>query len=661
MTDAQDVTLGVEDSLLAGFDQAAVGIALAGLDGRFVRVNRKFEQIVGYNAEELRSLSSLDLTHPDDHAATRESLRRLLDGDASDYVLTKRYVRKDGSTVWSRTSVAVVRDTASRPRRFIGVIEDITRQVEVEEALRESEEFNRTIVESSRDCIKTLGLDGTLLWVSDTGLRMLCVPRLTDVIGKSWIDLWQGRDRRAAREAVQAAAAGEEARFVGRHDVDGREHWWDVALTPMRGRDGAPERLLAVSRDITERVAAEHERKLLLESERAARSAAEHASRLRDDFLATLSHELRTPLSAILGWVQILRRPASAANELSRGLDTIERNARAQASLIEELLDMSRIASGKLRLDLERVDAAEFVEAALETLRPAAKAKELRLETSIDAGTGAISGDAQRLQQVVCNLLSNAVKFTPRGGVVKVGLRRSGGRAEIVVSDTGAGISARFLPHLFERFRQADPSTTRRFGGLGLGLSIARHLVELHGGTIDGFSAGEGLGSTFTVRLPLVEGARGTAGAHEEPHARGVPAELGSVDLRGVKVLVVDDEPDGREIVARLLADCGAQTVAVRSALEALARLREGWPDVLITDIGMPDTDGFELLRRVRLLEQGTGYVPAIALTAFAREEDRDRALRAGFRAHLAKPIEPRRLLLEVASAVGRAPVTGAT
>jgi len=399
------------------------------------------------------------------------------------------------------------------------------------------------------------------------------------------------------------------------------------------------------------------ERRTLLERERAARRDAERANTVKDEFLATLSHELRAPLSAILGWVHILRRKTEGMDpDLHKGVDVIDRSTRAQVQLIDDLLDMSRITSGKLRLDVQPVAPITFIEAAVETVRPAADAAGVRLETMLDPAAGPVSGDPGRLQQVVWNLLSNAVKFTPRGGKVQVLLERVNSHVEITVADTGVGISPAYLPMVFDRFYQVDGSTTRRFGGLGLGLSIVKHLVELHGGRVIARSAGDNAGATFAVHLPVK--AVHTNGAAERVHPREqapVPPPVVDVDLSGLKVLVVDDEADARDLLHRLLADCGAQVEAVDGAAAALAAVPRFRPDVLVSDIGMPGVDGHELLRRVRALgpEQG-GAVPAIALTAFARSEDRIRALRAGFAVHVAKPVEPSEILVTVASVAAR-------
>ncbi|QGZ43363.1 PAS domain S-box protein [Pseudoduganella flava] len=401
---------------------------------------------------------------------------------------------------------------------------------------------------------------------------------------------------------------------------------------------------------------AAEERIALLDSERSARAEAERTSQMKDEFLATLSHELRTPLTAILGWSQVLRRGSRGEADLQKGLQTIERNARAQAQLIEDLLDMSRIMSGKVLLDLQAVAPAAVADAAIETVRPAAAAKNIRIERDYRP-CGAVAGDPGRLQQVLWNLLSNAIKFTQEDGTVRVAIDTVGGQARIVVADTGIGIGREFLAHVFERFRQADASTTRRHGGLGLGLSIVKHLVEQHGGTVSADSAGEGRGATFTVLLPLAD--RLPPGERPARPARlGTPrdaAEHGMRDLSGMRVLVVDDEPDTRELIKRVLSDCNATVTTAGSAPDALRVLPELQPDLLLSDIGMPEMDGFELLAKVRALgQEAGGKVPAIALTAFARTEDRMRTLAAGFIDHIAKPVEPAELVAAVALAAAR-------
>ncbi len=385
----------------------------------------------------------------------------------------------------------------------------------------------------------------------------------------------------------------------------------------------------------------------LYESERQARAEAERTSQMKDEFLATLSHELRTPLTAILGWAQVLRRGSRGEADLHRGLQTIERNARAQAQLIEDLLDMSSITSGRVRLDMQPLAPAVIAAAAIESVRAAAEAKQIRIDKDFAAAPGMVAGDANRLQQILWNLLSNALKFTPRGGTVTVGVRRDGDLIAISVRDSGIGIAPAFIGHVFERFRQADATTTREHGGLGLGLAIVKHLVEQHGGTISVASEGEGHGACFTLRLPRHEAVLPAA----DP-APATPTLHGAAhDLSGLQVLVVDDEEDARELIRRILADCNAEVLTAATATEALHLLQHERPDLMVSDLGMPELDGYGLLDRIRALGPARGGdLPAIALTAFARSEDRIKALSSGFLAHIAKPVEPSELIAKVAA-----------
>jgi signal transduction histidine kinase len=398
----------------------------------------------------------------------------------------------------------------------------------------------------------------------------------------------------------------------------------------------------------------EEDRARLLAAEREARAAAEAAGVMKDEFLATLSHELRTPLNAIVGWARLLRSGTLDAERTARALETIERNAHSQSRLIEDLLDVSSIISGKMSLEVRPIQLAPVLDAALDAVRPAAEAKAIRLERSLTPEMVMIQGDPDRLQQVVWNLLANGVKFTPEGGSIRVSLERRGQRAVIAVSDTGRGIEPEFLPHVFEPFRQADGSITRSHGGLGLGLAIVKRLVELHGGTAMAESPGPGQGSTFVVQLPLRAelSERRARDSHSSGENSGL---LCPPQLHGLRILVVDDEPDARELLLTLLRDCGAQVEAVPSVRDALAVFPRLRPEVLISDIAMPDEDGYDLIRQVRTLPAGAGgRIPAVALSAYARAEDRRRAFLAGFNMYVAKPVDPEELLIVVASLVGR-------
>ena len=385
------------------------------------------------------------------------------------------------------------------------------------------------------------------------------------------------------------------------------------------------------------------------------RQRAEEANRLKDDFLATVSHELRTPLTAMIGWVKMLRTGRLPPDKYARALETVDRNTQAQAQLIEDLLDVSRIISGKLRMETQPVHLVDVVQGAMDSVRPAAEAKAIQLQAELEPDGDLVMGDAGRLQQVVWNLVSNAVKFSPGGSRVRVVLRREDGAAEVTVVDEGPGIPADFLPHLFERFTQLDGGTTRRHGGLGLGLAIVRHLVELHGGTVRAVSDGPGRGATFTVRLPLASPRQSTGDTPSPRRTASFPAlpPANPPSLSARNILVVDDEEDNREVLKVLLQGCGANVITASCVPEALRALRETPPDLLISDIGMPGEDGYSLISQVRALssEQG-GKVPAVALTAYARVEDRARALTAGFNMHVAKPVEPAELLSILSSLI---------
>jgi CheY-like chemotaxis protein/nitrogen-specific signal transduction histidine kinase len=395
------------------------------------------------------------------------------------------------------------------------------------------------------------------------------------------------------------------------------------------------------------------ERDRALASEQAARAAAETSNRLKDEFLAVVSHELRSPLNAMLGWVQMLRAGRLNETMTAKALETIERNARAQTQLIEDLLDVSRIITGKIRLNVRSCELVPIIEAAIDTVRLAADAKEVRLQSILDPWAGPVSGDSERLQQVIWNLLSNAIKFTPKKGRVQIRLERINSHVEITVSDTGIGISLDFQPYVFERFRQEDSSTTRSYNGLGLGLALVRHLVELHGGTVAVASPGVGQGTTFIVKLPLMPVVRlqtTDLGRVHPTISSGVPFD-NLPTLEGVRVLVVDDEADTRDFITTVLAECGAEVKAVESAAKVLEAIPQWQPDILVSDIGMPEEDGYSLLCKVRALEsKRERQIPAVALTAYARVEDRIQALSAGFGQHVTKPVEPAELVAVIAN-----------
>jgi PAS domain S-box-containing protein len=500
-------------------------------------------------------------------------------------------------------------------------------------------------------------LDGRFLYANRPLLDLWGLT-LAQAAGKNFFDL-KYPDELAAKLQRQIQHVIETKQILTDEtpytSSSGSGGFYEYIFSPVLGPGGEVEAVAGCTRDITEKKRLADEREHLLAAERSARAEAERTSHIKDEFLATLSHELRTPLNAILGWTQILMTGDRNEADLDKGLSTIARNARAQTQIIEDLLDMSRIISGKVRLDVQRIDLAAAVIAAVETTRPAADAKGVRVQTVLDPHAGPVSGDQNRLQQVFWNLLTNAIKFTPRGGRVQVLLERINSHLQVSVIDTGEGMSADFLPHVFDRFRQADASTTRRHGGLGLGLSIVKQLIELHGGSVTVKSDGPQRGSTFVVNLPLTVVHADLEPEAERRHSRAAPAPGSLVEpcarIDGVRVLVVDDEPDARGLIKRVLDECDAVVTIAGSANDALQLLQRGKFDVLLSDIGMPAEDGYSLIRRVRALHPDHGgRTPAIALTAYARAEDRVKAVTAGFQHHLTKPVEPSELIAMIAS-----------
>jgi PAS domain S-box-containing protein len=528
------------------------------------------------------------------------------------------------------------------------------------------------LIESADDAIISKTLDGIITsW--NNGAQRIFGYTAEEAIGNP-VTMLIPPDHIDEEPAILARLrAGERIEHYETVRVTKNGRLIDISLTvsPIKGPNGEIVGASKIARDISEQrqarkaldAAYEAANRARGEAERAAienqrlYQKAEESSRLKEEFLATISHELRTPLSAILGWTRMLRLGQLSSDDQAKALDTIERNARAQAQLIDDLLDVSRIITGKLRMDVRPSDPITFIDAAVEAVRPAAEAKGVRVQKVMDTGAVSIPGDPVRLQQVVWNLLSNAIKFTPRGGRVQIRSERVNSHLEIVVSDTGQGIAADFLPHVFDRFRQADQKTSRQHGGMGLGLSIVRHLVELHGGTVRAKSEGLGKGATFTVQLPISPIYQFDASASRvHPGARDLlPAHETADRLDGLTILVVDDEPDTRELLKQGLEFCGANVRLAGSAAEAIKTLQRSVPDIVISDIGMPGVDGYELIRRIRDLriEQGR-RVAAIALTAYTRVEDRLQALRAGYDMHVPKPVELTELCAVAASLTRR-------
>jgi PAS domain S-box-containing protein len=552
--------------------------------------------------------------------------------------------------VRASTLVTAIRSSLRARARQYDVRAYLAEQEEAQRVIREAEQRFRLLVENVRDyAIFMIDVAGRVTsW--NSGAQQLLGYTAQEALGQPAARFFEDQGDTLAREMEDARSTGRATSSGLRVRKNGSRLFVEGVLTAVHDDQGHLIGYAKLMKDITDKRRIEAEREQLLQSERAARSEAERSGRMKDEFLATLGHELRTPLNAMLGWAQVLRRTHALNGELAEGIDIIERNARAQAQIIADLLDMSGIISGKVRLEMQVVDLASVLESAVNAVRPAAQAKSIRLEVRRDGGAANVRGDPNRLQQVFWNLLTNAVKFTPKEGEVSVTLAHVNSHLEIRVSDTGEGIDLGFLPHVFDRFRQADASTTRRHGGLGLGLSIVRQLVELHGGDVSALSEGAGKGSTFRVVLPLAM-STAFAPAAETAHLHRAPAPAAQISvapttrLQGVKVLVVDDEADARSLIERLLHDCEATVTTAASAKEALEVLARERPDVLISDIGMPKEDGYSLMRRVRRLEGETGRLPAIALTAYARAEDRLKAIEAGYQLHLEKPVEASTLI----------------
>ncbi|MCC5644543.1 response regulator [Nostoc sp. CHAB 5824] len=529
--------------------------------------------------------------------------------------------------------------------------------VAVNAELRQSEERLRSLSTCSPVGIFEIDTEGGCRYTNPR-YQIICGLKAAESLEKIWLESVHPEDKERAVASWsdyirEGRDYSEEFRFQTAHGI---VRWVQVRSSPMLSGQGELLGYVGTLEDITERKQAEEVRAQVIR-EQTARQEAEAANRMKDEFLAVLSHELRTPLTSMLGWSKILRSKKLDEKATSRALEAIERNAISQMQLIEDILDVSRIIRGQLRLNVSAVNLISVMEAALEAVRPLAEPKNIQLNTFLDTSVGSVYGDPARLQQIAWNLLTNAIKFTPKGGAVQVSLSIvSGGEeqtthkyAQIEVIDTGIGISSEFLPKVFERFRQADSTTTRSHNGLGLGLAIVRHLVELHKGTIFAQSPGTGEGATFTVRLPLLQDNRGSRGNR---NATGeISSPVPSTPLAGLRVLVVDDEADTRNFLSFMFEEYGAIATAVASVDEALAVLEQAKPDILISDIGMSQQNGYTLIRKLRSLEpEKGGCIPAIALTAYTREEDRLEALAAGFQQHLSKPIDPTKLIAMVAN-----------
>lgn len=613
-------------------------------DGRIASWNASAERIFGYAAREAIG-QEVSMLVPSDRANESSAIVAAMQrGESINQLETVRQ-RKDGALVDVSITISLIRDAENRMTGVSAIVQDITNRRQAKEALRQSESRFRLMVESAKDyAIFTLDMQGYVTsW--NSGAQRLLGYQEAEIVGKlgdilfTLEDLERGEVDRERQKALEEGRAENERWHVRR---DGSHFWASGLMMPLHDETHQIQGFLKILRDMTVQKQSEAERDRLLVREQAAREEAERANRIKDEFLTVLSHELRSPLNPILGWSKLLQQGRLDATRTATALATIERNAKLQVQLIDDLLDVSRILRGKLTLNTLPVHLTFVISAAIDTVRLAIDAKAIQLNVVLDPDIGQVLGDAARLQQVVWNLLSNAAKFTPAGGQISVELTQVGPNAQLQVRDTGKGIHPQFLPYVFEHFRQEDGATTRKFGGLGLGLAIARQIVEMHGGTIWADSPGENLGATFTVKLPLATIAT-------QATQTGYTADL-DIDLTGLRVLVVDDEADMRELAEFILKQHGADVSTAASAQAALLLLDRGAADVLISDIGMPEMDGYMLMRQVRRRSATNGaQIPAIALTAYAGELDQKQALSAGFQQHLSKPVEPDKLVRAVA------------
>ena len=669
---------------------------IAGFDGTIAWYNQRWHDYTGTSAEQMAG-DGWSIAYDAQHLAPMLQAWKAALRDGTPFEMEFPIRSADGEYRWFLTRANPVRDQGGRLLRWFGTSTDVDQVRRAQEALRDETRVLELLNNTGATLAGTLDLPALLQETVDAATR-ISGARFGAFYYDDAGDVHDSPGALPAARAVNGISLRQAEAIATELRQGAAMRQNDLLAAPEASADGAPplrsclslpvssrsglllgrlllghpqagmfsarsERIVsaiaaqaAVALDNTRLYAAAtraaEERKILLDSEREARAEAERTNQLKDEFLATLSHELRTPLSAILGWAQVLRRGTRDQADLHRGLQSIERNARAQAQLIEDLLDMSRITSDKVMLDLQTIVPASIIASAIETLRPAAEAKHIAIHSDIASDAGRITGDPSRIQQVIWNLLSNALKFTPQGGRVEIGVRREASRLAITVADNGVGIKQDFLPHVFDRFRQADASTTRRHGGLGLGLAIVKHLVEQHGGTVTASSAGDMQGASFTVRLPL-----GTPAA---PARRNDGAPPASPDLRGVTVLLVDDEADARELTARILREHHAEVHDAASVAQALQLLDQVHPDVLVSDIGMPDADGFDLLAQVRAHASADApRLPALALTAFAQQQDRQRALDSGFQAWVSKPLDPAELVAAVAQLAAPRPEPG--
>ena len=629
------------------------GVITADVDGNITMLNPVAEQLTGWTTAEAQGqplekvfhILNEDTRSEVENPALRAVREGVIFGLANHTIL----ITRDGREIAIDDSGAPIR-VGEKTLGSIMVFRDITERRRAQQARA----LLAGIVDSSEDAIVSKSLDGIITSWNHAAERMFGWTS-EEAVGKSITMIIPQEMRDEETMILGRLRQGERIEHFEtiRCAKDGRRLNISLSISPVRNQEGQVIGASKIARDITERVRIEEEKASLLASERAARERAEAASRAKDEFVAMISHEIRSPLNAILGWSQMLRQGTLDKTATTNALESIERNARAQAQLVSDLLDISRVITGKLRINARPVDITNSLESALESIRPAAEAKQIHIEVESEPYATVVTGDADRLQQVFWNLLSNAVKFTPRGGQVEVKVARVESQLEMAFSDTGAGISREFLPYIFDRFTQADTTSARSHTGLGLGLAIVRHIIELHGGTVSAESKGLGKGATFRITLPvraLQLQSRDQDGALATPAA----SLADDIALDRVRVMIVDDEAETRDLLKIMLAGHGADVTVCASGAEALAQIDEWKPEVIVSDIGMPTLDGYAFMRKVRSLDSGLREVPAIALTAYARAEDRMRALAAGFQMHVPKPVESSELVMVIASLVKR-------
>jgi PAS domain S-box-containing protein len=651
------------------------GIFMLDPQGHVASWNRGAQRIKGYTAEEIIGKHFSIFYSPAEVEAGKCEYELVVARKDGRFEEEGWRYRKDGTRFWANVVITAVFER-ERLIGFAKVTRDLTERRRTEQELRASEERLRLLIASVKDyAIFILDPTGHVAtW--NTGAERLKGYSADEIVGQHFSRFYPEHDVRAGKCEMELEGAQRVGRFEDegwRIRKDGSRFWANVVITPIRNDGGTLIGFAKVTRDLSERKAHEEERLALARTEEArrvaeennerarsladdlrrARDKAEEATRMKDEFLATVSHELRTPLNAMLGWARMLASGSLTPEKTVHAINTIVRNAVAQNQIIDDLLDVSRIITGQLRLDVDFVDVNQVVTAAIDVVRPAAEAKGVDLQWLLNPDAGLIKGDAGRLQQVLWNLLTNAVKFTSRGGRVHVTLRRYDSLVEIEVADTGKGIAPAFLPRVFDRFAQQEAGNSRKTGGLGLGLAIVKHLVELHGGVVEAHSDGEGKGSTFVVKIPLAPVR--VSRPDPTPALPAVENLKVPSELEGLHVLVVDDEADARELVQAALEGGGAIVTLAASGADALEAIRVRKPDVIVSDIGMPDEDGYSFIRKLRQLSrEAGGRIPAVALTAYARAEDRRKALVAGFQNHAAKPVEPQELLMVIANLAGR-------